>query len=107
MRNPKTSRKSSAMLLSFHITRLMSDSDETVRFWLRDIGSVLELQVYRACIEAGCFDDIARTYLERLLHKVEVERAILFFKHEVEVLAHGCDRAGVAEYADGFDSLRA
>ena len=32
--------------------------DETVRFWLRDIGSVLELQVYRACIEAGCFDDI-------------------------------------------------
>ena len=32
--------------------------DETVRFWLRDIGSVLELQVYRACLEAGCFDDV-------------------------------------------------
>ncbi len=31
--------------------------DETVRFWLRDMGSVLELQVYRACLEAGCFDD--------------------------------------------------
>ena len=27
--------------------------DETVRFWLRDMGSVLELQVYRACLEAG------------------------------------------------------
>lgn len=32
--------------------------DETVRFWLRDIGSVLELQVYRACLAAGCFDDV-------------------------------------------------
>ena len=32
--------------------------DETVRFWLRDIGSVLELLVYRSCIAAGCFDDV-------------------------------------------------
>jgi multiple sugar transport system substrate-binding protein len=32
--------------------------DETVRFWLRDIGAVLELQVYRSCLEAGCFDDV-------------------------------------------------
>lgn len=32
--------------------------DEMVRFWLRDIGSVLELQVYRACVLAGCFDDV-------------------------------------------------
>ena len=32
--------------------------DTMVRFWLRDIGSVLELQVYRACLEAGCFDDV-------------------------------------------------
>ena len=31
---------------------------ETVRFWLRDMGSVLELQVYRACLAAGCFDDV-------------------------------------------------
>ena len=33
-------------------------ADDTVRFWLRDMGSVLELQVYRACVEAGCFDDV-------------------------------------------------
>ncbi len=33
-------------------------ADKTVRFWLRDMGSVLELQVYRACLEAGCFDDV-------------------------------------------------
>ena len=33
-------------------------ADETVRFWLRDMGSVLELQVYRACAAAQCFDDV-------------------------------------------------
>ena len=32
--------------------------DETVRFWLRDIGSVLELQLFRACLVADCFDDV-------------------------------------------------
>lgn len=32
--------------------------DERVRFWLRDIGAVLELQVFRACHAAGCFDDV-------------------------------------------------
>ena len=32
--------------------------DERVRFWLRDIGAVLELQVFRACLAAGCFDDV-------------------------------------------------
>ena len=32
--------------------------DETIRFWLRDIGAVLELEVYRACRQAGCFDDV-------------------------------------------------
>ena len=32
--------------------------DEMIRFWLRDIGAVLELQVFRACLEANCFDDV-------------------------------------------------
>ena len=32
--------------------------NEEVRFWLRDIGAVLELQVYRACLAAQCFDDV-------------------------------------------------
>ena len=32
--------------------------DETERFWLRDIGSVLELQVYRAALMSGCFQDV-------------------------------------------------
>jgi hypothetical protein len=35
-----------------------SFADEVVRFWLRDIGAVLELAVYKACLEAGCFDDV-------------------------------------------------
>ena len=33
-------------------------ADPQVRFWLRDMGSALELQVYRACVLAGCFDDV-------------------------------------------------
>ena len=33
-------------------------ADDLVRFWLRDMGSVLELQVFRACLAAGCFDDV-------------------------------------------------
>ena len=31
--------------------------DDIVRFWLRDMGSALELKVYLACLEANCFDD--------------------------------------------------
>ena len=32
--------------------------NETVRFWLRDVGAALELYVFRTCLEAGCFDDV-------------------------------------------------
>ena len=32
--------------------------DETVRFWLRDIGAVLEVKVFRSCLEAECFQDV-------------------------------------------------
>ena len=33
-------------------------ADPQVRFWLRDMGSALELRVYQACVEAHCFDDV-------------------------------------------------
>ena len=33
-------------------------TDETTRGWLRDVGSVLELYVYRACVKAGIFQDV-------------------------------------------------
>jgi len=39
-------------------TIAFSFPDELTRFWLRDIGAVLELQVFRACLEAGCFHDV-------------------------------------------------
>ncbi len=32
--------------------------DEQIRTWLRDVGSVLELYVYKACIDTGLFHDV-------------------------------------------------
>lgn len=32
--------------------------DHQIRTWLRDIGSVLELYVYKKCIDAGLFNDV-------------------------------------------------
>lgn len=32
--------------------------DQQIRTWLRDIGSVLELYIYKACLDAGIFNDV-------------------------------------------------
>ena len=32
--------------------------DAQIRSWLRDVGSVLELYVYKACLDTGLFDDV-------------------------------------------------
>ena len=32
--------------------------NEIVRFWLRDIGAVLELKVFQSCLAAECFQDV-------------------------------------------------
>lgn len=32
--------------------------DRQIRTWLRDVGSVLELYVYKACLDAGIFNDV-------------------------------------------------
>ena len=32
--------------------------DGQIRSWLRDVGSVLETYVYKACLDAGLFDDV-------------------------------------------------
>ena len=32
--------------------------DAQIRAWLRDVGSVLELYVYKACLDTGIFDDV-------------------------------------------------
>ena len=33
-------------------------ADEQIRMWMRDVGSVLELYVYKTCLETGVFDDV-------------------------------------------------
>ena len=39
--------------------------DVNTRAWLRDVGSVLELYVYKACLEAGIFNDIISSAVVR------------------------------------------
>ena len=39
--------------------------DTTVRAWLRDVGSVLELYAYKACIDAGIFNDVISSAVVR------------------------------------------
>lgn len=39
--------------------------DTTVRAWLRDIGSVLELYTYKGCIDAGIFNDVISSAVVR------------------------------------------
>ena len=39
--------------------------DATVRAWLRDVGSVLELYSYKACIDAGIFNDVISSAVVR------------------------------------------
>lgn len=39
--------------------------DTTVRAWLRDVGSVLELYAYKACINAGIFNDVISSAVVR------------------------------------------
>ncbi|MBQ9842775.1 MAG: DUF1887 family protein [Oscillospiraceae bacterium] len=39
--------------------------DEHTRAWLRDVGSVLELYVYKACLDAGIFNDIISSAVVR------------------------------------------
>lgn len=35
-----------------------SFADGQIRAWLRDVGSVLELYIYKVCLDAGCFYDV-------------------------------------------------
>ena len=39
--------------------------DANIRTWLRDVGSVLELYVYKACLDAGIFHDIISSAVVR------------------------------------------
>ncbi len=39
--------------------------DHHIRTWLRDVGSVLELYTYKACIDAGIFNDVISSAVVR------------------------------------------
>lgn len=39
--------------------------DHTTRAWLRDVGSVLELYTYKACIDTGIFNDVISSAVVR------------------------------------------
>ena len=39
--------------------------DATIRTWLRDVGSVLELYAYKACIDSGIFNDVISSAVVR------------------------------------------
>ena len=39
--------------------------DENVRAWLRDVGSVLELYTYKACLDTGIFNDVVSSAIVR------------------------------------------
>ena len=39
--------------------------DANIRAWLRDVGSVLELYTYKACVDAGIFNDVISSAVVR------------------------------------------
>ena len=39
--------------------------DHNIRTWLRDVGSVLELYAYKACVDAGIFNDVISSAVVR------------------------------------------
>lgn len=39
--------------------------DANIRAWLRDVGSVLELYAYKACVDAGIFNDVISSAVVR------------------------------------------
>ena len=39
--------------------------DRNIRAWLRDVGSVLELYVYKACLDTGIFNDVISSAVVR------------------------------------------
>jgi len=58
--------------------------DETVRFWLRDMGSVLELQVYRACLKTERYDDVV---LSAVVNWQSADRRSVAVTNEIDVMA--------------------
>ena len=59
--------------------------DANTRAWLRDVGSVLELYVYKACLDAGIFNDIISSAVVRW-NEVLGHASVI---NEIDVMATG------------------
>ena len=59
-------------------------ADEVTRFWLRDVGAILELFVYAACLRAGCFDDVI---LSAVVNWRSADRKRDTVTNEIDVMA--------------------
>lgn len=57
--------------------------DEQIRAWLRDVGSVLELYVYKACIKSGIFNDVVSSAVVEWEESRERDSV----KNEIDVVA--------------------
>ena len=63
-----------------------SFSDQQIRAWMRDVGSVLELYTYKVCIESGAFNDVVTSAVVDW----EGERGRTGVTNEIDVVAtHG------------------
>ena len=71
--------------LTFEEDRVrFSFPDEMIRFWLRDIGAVLELQVFRACLDCECFDDVVLSAVVNWQGNEKMRDAVT---NEIDVMA--------------------
>ena len=57
--------------------------DVNIRAWLRDVGSVLELYVYKACLDSGIFNDIISSAVVRWNEVLDHASVI----NEIDVMA--------------------
>ena len=56
----------------------------TIRFWLRDVGSALEVYIYKACLNAGVFDDVVLSAVVNW-HSDGVKKSLV--TNEIDVVA--------------------
>ena len=58
-------------------------ADDQVRFWLRDAGSVLEVYVYKACLDAGIFNEVKCSVIVEWNNGVNQDKV----SNEIDVMA--------------------
>ena len=76
--------------------------DANTRAWLRDVGSVLELYVYKACLDAGIFNDIKKAHKFYFNDRMEptLGPAIYYFNPKLEQFLQDVDTRMVTKNID-------